>query len=123
LVLFIQFGDYNYSYLLLSENGLEYKNLFYRINAKWEDVIKIYRPIFGQLRFSFIDEDHDEYIKLSNSDAQSAIPLISWFITFVNLSKRIPISRFAWNWRSSDLGEILLTNSPKLYDINIDYSS
>jgi hypothetical protein len=121
LVIFIQFGDYNFSYLLLSDDGIEYKNLFYKINANWDDIIKIYRPLLGQLKFVLIDVDHDEYLELSNSEIQSPLLFICWFSNYVKLSKRIPISRFAWNWRSSELGEIIFTHKPNLYTYKRDY--
>jgi hypothetical protein len=114
LIGLLQFGEFNYTSLIVTGEGLTYRNLFFTIEAEWEDVTEIYRPLYGSLRISLIDADHDEWLKLSHSQSQSLFGPIVWFIKLSQISYRIPISRFAWNWRSSELGTRIFTHARNL---------
>jgi hypothetical protein len=113
LIGLLMFGEYNFTYIMLMDEGIEYKNLFYKITAKWEDIIFIYRPLLTNIRFS-IDTDQGEYLQLSASKPHSYIKPILFLLNNFNISKNIPISMFAWNWRSSELGNIIFNKASNL---------
>jgi hypothetical protein len=109
IISFKYFGEQNYTYLTISKEGLEYRNLFYRINATWQDVQGIHRR-----NRSFFDSHGGERLRLSHSQFQTNFIPKRWFIKSSGETLHIPISGFAWNWRSSELGSIIRDNVIKL---------
>jgi hypothetical protein len=114
IIAIVYFGNHNFTYLQVTAEGLIYNNLFYKISVQWHQIHDIYRPFYKKLKMTFIDEDHDEWLRLLQSSCQSYIEPLSWFLRVSGLSTRIPISEFAWNWRSSELGIYILMKVPRL---------
>jgi hypothetical protein len=114
LIALMLYGTYNFTELQITKEGLIYKNLFYTIIAEWHEIQEIHRPFYRKWRIVFYDQDHDEWLRLSQSILRSHIKPLSWLIKLSRLSKRIPISEFSWNWRSSELGSWIFTKAPRL---------
>jgi hypothetical protein len=112
LLLFLDYVKYFYSYIIITKDGLVYRNQLYYIETDWQNVVNITRIYYlGWKTLNFIDRDMYENLVLSQSKSESVIGQLNWFIQATGMSKHIPINHFANNWRSSELGRIILENA------------
>jgi hypothetical protein len=99
ILLLFSYGHFFHTFIRIDKDNLVYKNLFYIIEADWENIID---------EGSFYG---NECLILSESRSKSINRPLSWFIEVTGISKRIPINHFTQDWRSSELGKIIIKNA------------
>jgi hypothetical protein len=106
---FLDFGRKINAKIIVSNEGLEYSNLFYQLNTKWQDIQGLNRYYI-----SLLDPNGAESLRLSHSEIQQNLKIIQWIMKSEGVNLKIPISDFAWRWRSSDLGKLIQDNVIKM---------
>jgi hypothetical protein len=109
IISFLDFGGKINAKLIVSNEGLEYRNLFYQLNTKWQDIQGVNRNYR-----SLLDPNGAESLRLSHSEIHHNSKIIQWIMKSEGANLKIPISDFAWKWRSSDLGKLIQDNVIKL---------
>jgi hypothetical protein len=106
---FLLFGRKINSKLIISNEGLEYRNLFYNLSTRWQDIQGINR--YGR---SFLDPHGGDSLRLSHSEIGQNSQIMQWVIKSGGANLNIPINDFAWRWRSSEMGKIIRDHAIKL---------
>jgi hypothetical protein len=109
IISFLDFGRKINAKLIVSNEGLEYCNLFYQLNTKWQDIQGLNRYYI-----SLLDPNGAESLRLSHSEIHQNLEIIQWIMKSEGVNLKIPISDFAWRWRSSDLGKLIQDNAIKM---------
>ena len=108
---FCLFAITNFTQLILSPEGIEYRGLGFSVCARWEDTSHIWRPpsvIGNPAHFTIADG-----LVVQRSKVQAPkwlAPIIRWG----SWHRIIPIGQFAWNWPTSDLGNEIFLHIPTL---------
>ena len=93
--------------IVVSENGVEYYGVGFAIEANWKNVKKV--------GYDWISGDEGLYIDKSLIVTKTRYfnfkPYKGFRDTFV-----VPISRFAENWRDSELGQQIKQYAPHLFE-------
>ena len=88
--------------LIISSEGIQYKYFGAYINAKWDEVEKIYPQEWLFLKYESI------YVRPSAFKAKGLLASIYW-------TEIIPVALFAYDWQNNTLGEEIKRYKPDLF--------
>lgn len=100
------------TYLVVAPEAIEYTAPGYSIRATWDDVDHIWSHWYATWR-SWYWKPYVENLILRRSELRAN----RWVATLVRFSgsdRIIPVGRFAWDWRNSELGENIRHYAPHL---------
>jgi len=111
MAMFLAFGAFlayyiNYTQLLISTKGIEYRQIEYSIRTTWDNVERI-GPVVSSVGLGITEG------LILHKPAVQARWILKWYANIA--SRHIPLASFASDWRDTEIGHDIKRYAPHLF--------